>query len=151
MRSKPPLIRQIPDHCPDKSALEATSHQTNSRPLSRQKCARSHLSSDKFQTIVQTKVRSKPPLIRQIPDHCPDKSALEATSHQTNSRPLSRQKCARSHLSSDKFQTIVQTKVRSKLSPGHVISAHLEHACVRIWSDQRSLRSVHLDLGSHPP
>ena len=49
---------------------------------------------------------------------------------------------------SDKFQTIVQTKVRSKPFPDHVIRAHPEHVCARNSSDQGSLRSGHLDLGS---
>ena len=53
-----------------------------------------------------------------------------------------------SGLWSGKFQTIVQTKVRSKFFPDHVIRAHREHVCARNSSDQGSLRSGHLDLGN---
>ena len=55
--------------------------------------------------------------------------------------------CARIGLWSGKFQTIVQTKVRSKPFPDHVIRAHREHVCAWNSSDQGSLRSGHLDLG----
>ena len=68
-----------------------------------------------------------------------DKCALETASGQTVADRID--------LWSDKFQTFVQKKVRSKYSPDHVNRAHREHVCAPRWSDQRSLRSVHLDLG----
>ena len=68
-----------------------------------------------------------------------DLCALETASDQTVPD--------QSGLWSGKFQTIVQTKVRSKPFPDHVIRAHREHVCARNSSDQGSLRSGHLDLG----
>ena len=68
-----------------------------------------------------------------------DLCALEIASDQTVPE--------QSGLWSGKFQTIVQTKVRSKPFPDHVIRAHREHVCAWNSSDQGSLRSGHLDLG----
>ena len=70
------------------------------------------------------------------------RSALEAASDKTISDW--------SDLWSDKFQIIVQTKVRSKHFPDHVIRAHREHMCAGRSSDQGSLGSGHLDLGTVP-
>ena len=53
-----------------------------------------------------------------------------------------------SSLWSGKFQTIVQTKVRSKPFPDHVFRAHREHVCARRWSDRSLFRSGHLNQGS---
>ena len=83
----------------------------------------------------QTCVRLKLPLIRP--------SQTKVTSDQTVPD--------QNDLWSGKFQTIVQTKVRSKLFPDHVIRAHREQVCGRRWSDQRSLWSGHLDLGNTGP
>ena len=88
------------------------------------------------------KIRSNRPLIRPVCARIglwSDKFALKTASGQTVPD--------RRDLWSDKIQTIVQTKVRSKSSPDHVIRAHREHVCAQRWSDQRSLRSGHLDLG----
>ena len=46
------------------------------------------------------------------------------------------------------FRSIVQTKVRLKSSPDHVIRAHRELVCSLRWSDRSSIRSDHLDLGN---
>ena len=89
-----PLIRP--------SQTEVTSDQTSvrSKIVVRSKCARSRLWSDEFQTEVTPDQTSSRPLPRQVPDHCPDE-----------------------------FQTIVQTKVRSKYCPrpyAWMISADLQ-------------------------
>ena len=63
-----------------KISLELVSGQTSvrsNRPLIRLVCAWNCLWSDR--------PRTKWPLIRQVPDHCPDKSALEAFSRPCNS------------------------------------------------------------------
>ena len=63
-----------------KKLLELVSGQTSvrsNRPLIRLVCAWNCLWSDR--------PRSKWPLIRQVPDHCPDKSALKAVSRPCNS------------------------------------------------------------------
>ena len=63
-----------------KNSLDLVSGQTSvrsNRPLIRLVCAWNCLWSDRS--------RPKWPLIRQVPDHCPDKSALEAFSRPGNS------------------------------------------------------------------
>ena len=54
-----------------------------------------------------------------------DQCVLETAFNQTVSE--------QSDLWPDKFQTNVQTKVRSKTFPDHVIRAHREHVCVPRW------------------
>ena len=64
----------------EKNSLELVSGQTSvrsNRPLIRLVCAWNCLWSDR--------TRQKWPLIRQVPDHCPDKSALEVFSRPCNS------------------------------------------------------------------
>ena len=65
--------------------------------------------------------------------------ALEIDSDQTVP-----EKC---DLWSEKFDTIVQTEVRSKPFPDYVIRAHREHVCSRKFSDQMPPLHGHLDLG----